>query len=103
MFSDVLQKVLDVKQIAATFPVTMAVNAFKSSLDEFVATRQTKKKSLPFHFEKISISYRVPTSELESPFGQKKQKKRTKMNKKEKKKLVCFRGANVDGANIVSL
>ncbi|XP_065843996.1 unconventional myosin-IXb-like isoform X2 [Oscarella lobularis] len=72
MFSDVLQKVLDVKQIAATFPVTMAVNAFKSSLDEFVATR-------------------VPTSELESPFGQKKQKKRTKMNKKEKKKLEYFK------------
>eukprot|EP00118_Oscarella_pearsei_P008876 m.47895 g.47895 ORF g.47895 m.47895 type:complete len:1146 (+) comp33841_c0_seq3:2171-5608(+) len=65
MFSEVLEKVLDVKQIAATFPVTMGVNAFKSLLDEFSASRCRKPE------EKTPV--------------QRRQKRRMKMNRKEKK------------------
>lgn len=39
MFSDVLTKVLNVKQIGADFPVAMGLNAFKPLIDEFVNSR----------------------------------------------------------------
>ncbi|XP_062521055.1 unconventional myosin-IXa-like isoform X2 [Corticium candelabrum] len=46
MFSDVLTKVLNVKQIGADFPVAMGLNAFKPLIDEFVNSRRVMKESI---------------------------------------------------------